>query len=76
MAVLQSSSRCAETTVIVMGDHSWRLGLWGHQGGWTREDEQASRGSLIQVLLCPSTWPGNPPVLPLQKRFRLSSYMV
>jgi hypothetical protein len=46
MAVLHSSSRWPETTVIVMGDDSWGFGLWGHQDGWTREDGQAYRGGL------------------------------
>ena len=43
---LQSSSRWPETTVIVMGDHCWRLGPWERQDGWTREDEQAAPRSL------------------------------
>jgi len=46
MAVLQASPRWPETTVIVMGDHSWRLGLWEYHDGWTAEDERASGGAF------------------------------
>jgi hypothetical protein len=31
-----------ETTLIVSSDHSWRVGLWRHAFGWTKEDELAS----------------------------------
>ncbi|MGA7156112.1 MAG: sulfatase-like hydrolase/transferase [Acidobacteriaceae bacterium] len=43
MATLKSSPRWKDTTVIVEGDHSWRIYLWKGQPAWTAEDAQASR---------------------------------
>ncbi len=43
MTTLKSSPRWKDTTVIVEGDHSWRLWLWNDQPGWTAEDAEASR---------------------------------
>jgi hypothetical protein len=43
MATLRSSPRWKDTTVIVEGDHSWRLWLWSDEPGWTLEDREASR---------------------------------
>jgi len=38
-----SQTRSADqTTLIVSSDHSWRVGIWRHGFGWTKEDEQAS----------------------------------
>lgn len=42
MAVLQQSPRWKDTTVIVQGDHSWRVMLWDGKPAWTDEDDQAS----------------------------------
>jgi hypothetical protein len=42
MAELQRSPRWKDTTLIVQGDHSWRIMLWKDQMGWTDEDDQAS----------------------------------
>ncbi|HTV10101.1 MAG TPA: sulfatase-like hydrolase/transferase [Candidatus Aquilonibacter sp.] len=42
MAVLQQSPRWKDTTLIVQGDHSWRVMLWDWLPAWTDEDEQAS----------------------------------
>ncbi|HEX4156771.1 MAG TPA: sulfatase-like hydrolase/transferase [Acidobacteriaceae bacterium] len=42
MAELEESPRWKDTTVIVEGDHSWRVALWDWLPGWTDEDEQAS----------------------------------
>lgn len=44
MAVLKQSPRWKDTTVIVEGDHSWRIMLWDWMPAWTAEDEQASHG--------------------------------
>jgi hypothetical protein len=46
MATLKSSPRWKDTTLIVEGDHSWRLWLWNDQPGWTAEDVQASRAGF------------------------------
>jgi hypothetical protein len=43
LAMLKSSPRWKDTTLIVEGDHSWRLWLWDDQPGWTAEDREASR---------------------------------
>jgi arylsulfatase A-like enzyme len=44
LAVLKQSPRWKDTTLIVEGDHSWRIMLWDNQPAWTKEDERASRG--------------------------------
>lgn len=46
MAVLKRSPRWKDTTVIVEGDHSWRVMLWEGRPSWTDEDEQASHGEF------------------------------
>jgi hypothetical protein len=46
MALLQQSPRWKDTTVIVQGDHSWRIMLWDWLPAWTEEDDQASRGEF------------------------------
>jgi hypothetical protein len=42
MKTLKASPRWKDTTVIVQGDHSWRVMLWDWLPAWTDEDEQAS----------------------------------
>jgi hypothetical protein len=42
LQALGSTSSAGETTLIVSSDHSWRVGIWRHEFGWTREDEVAS----------------------------------
>ncbi len=44
LSTLQSSPRWSETSVIVQGDHSWRVNLWDSLPAWTDEDDQASHG--------------------------------
>jgi hypothetical protein len=44
MALLKQSPRWKDTTVIVEGDHSWRIMLWDWLPAWTEEDERASHG--------------------------------
>ncbi len=46
MAILQQSPRWKDTTVIVQGDHSWRIMLWDWLPAWTEEDDQASRNEF------------------------------
>jgi hypothetical protein len=46
VATLKSSPRWKDTTLIVQGDHSWRIYLWDDQPAWTAEDAQASRSGF------------------------------
>src|SRR5579875_2818610 len=48
VAVLKASRRWKGTTLIVQGDHSWRVGIWNCLPSWTDEDEQAARGKFDQ----------------------------
>lgn len=41
---LQASPRWKSTTLIVMGDHSWRVGMWNSRPGWSARNEQLSHG--------------------------------
>jgi Sulfatase len=43
LAILKHSPRWKDTSVIVCGDHSWRLDTWRGLH-WTAEDEAATRG--------------------------------
>jgi hypothetical protein len=42
LAILQSSPRWKDTTLIVQGDHSWRTYVWDQQPAWTDEDDKVS----------------------------------
>jgi hypothetical protein len=42
LSILRASPRWSETTLIVNGDHSWRIDSWRRAPGWTAEDEMAS----------------------------------
>jgi arylsulfatase A-like enzyme len=43
--VLEQRGEWDSTTIVVMGDHSWRTQLvWIKWDGWTREDQVASHG--------------------------------
>ena len=45
MAAIRASPRWPETTVIVNGDHSWRLWIWRDElQEWAPEDQQVSQG--------------------------------
>jgi hypothetical protein len=44
LAVLKASPRWDSTTLIVEGDHSWRIDAWNWLPAWTDEDDAASRG--------------------------------
>lgn len=46
--ILQQSPRWKDTTVVVQGDHSWRVKLWDGMVGWTDEDDQASGDNFDQ----------------------------
>lgn len=42
-ALLKTKGEWDTSTVLIMGDHSWRTRqLWRNFGGWTAEDEEAS----------------------------------
>lgn len=42
LQALAQTPSAGQTTLIVSSDHSWRVGIWRHAFGWTREDELAS----------------------------------
>jgi hypothetical protein len=46
LAQLQASPRWKDTTVLVQGDHSWRMYLWNYLPAWTSEDDAISRGGF------------------------------
>ena len=46
MKTLHASPRWKDTTVIVEGDHGWRIDLWNYLPAWTEEDDDASRGKF------------------------------
>jgi hypothetical protein len=46
MAQLKASPRWQNTTLIVEGDHSWRMFLWDWLPAWTDEDDAASRNGF------------------------------
>ena len=44
-ALLEKKGQWDSSTLLVMGDHSWRTSLiWTHAGNWTAEEATASRG--------------------------------
>jgi hypothetical protein len=43
VSTLQASPRWNETTLIVQGDHGWRVDTWTGLPAWTQEDDAASR---------------------------------
>ena len=45
---LKSSPRWSQTTLIVQGDHSWRIDAWNWLPAWTEEDDAASHGVFDQ----------------------------
>ncbi len=46
--ILRRSPRWKDTTVIVEGDHSWRIDAWDWLPAWTEEDDAASRNVFDQ----------------------------
>jgi hypothetical protein len=44
VATLKASPRWKDTTLIVEGDHGWRIDAWNWLPAWTEEDDAASRG--------------------------------
>jgi len=44
LETLKASPRWADTTLIVEGDHSWRIDAWNWLPAWTEEDDAVSRG--------------------------------
>lgn len=46
--LLRSQNQWDSSTIVIMGDHSWRTSLvWSKIYGWTPEDQAASHGALI-----------------------------
>jgi Sulfatase len=43
LTTLQASPRWKDTTLIVEGDHSWRVNSWNWLPAWTAEDDAAAR---------------------------------
>lgn len=43
---LKSSPRWDQTTLIVQGDHSWRVDAWNWLPAWTEEDDAAAHGTF------------------------------
>jgi hypothetical protein len=43
LAELRASPRWNDTTVIVQGDHSWRIDIWNWLPAWTDEDDAVTR---------------------------------
>jgi hypothetical protein len=48
VSTLQASPRWNTTTLIVQGDHGWRIDAWNWLPAWTQEDDAASRGVFDQ----------------------------
>jgi arylsulfatase A-like enzyme len=48
LATLKNSPRWQNTTLIVQGDHGWRIDAWNWLPAWTQEDDAASRGVFDQ----------------------------
>jgi membrane-anchored protein YejM (alkaline phosphatase superfamily) len=48
VTTLKASPRWDQTTLIVQGDHSWRIDAWNWLPAWTEEDDAASRGVFDQ----------------------------
>ncbi len=44
LTTLKSSPRWNQTTLVVQGDHGWRIDAWNWLPAWTQEDDAASRG--------------------------------
>jgi hypothetical protein len=47
LAILRQSPRWKNTSVVVCGDHSWRVYMWAGGTLWTPEDEAASHGGAF-----------------------------
>lgn len=48
LTTLKTSPRWSDTTLIVQGDHGWRIDAWNWLPTWTEEDDAASRGVFDQ----------------------------
>ena len=42
--VMAQQGQWDSSTIVLMGDHSWRIALWKGSPGWTSEEEAASGG--------------------------------
>jgi len=48
LGTLRASPRWNQTSLIVEGDHGWRIDAWNWLPAWTQEDDAASRGVFDQ----------------------------
>jgi hypothetical protein len=48
LTTLKASPRWSDTSLIVQGDHGWRIDAWDWLPAWTQEDDAASRGVFDQ----------------------------
>jgi hypothetical protein len=44
--VLEETGQWDSSTLVIMGDHSWRIYNWNSMPDWTAEDERASKGGF------------------------------
>jgi hypothetical protein len=44
LKIAEASPRWSKTTLLVQGDHSWRVGIWRTTPLWSSEDERISHG--------------------------------
>ena len=47
--LLERTGQGESTTLVVMGDHSWRSPMWRPTEDWTAEDEKASHGGQFDT---------------------------
>jgi hypothetical protein len=47
LEILRKSPRWKDTSVVICGDHSWRVYTWRGTQDWTPEDEAASHGGVF-----------------------------
>lgn len=46
--LLERSGQWDDSTIVIMGDHSWRTWIWRGLSGWTTEEERASHGGRFE----------------------------
>lgn len=47
LTILKQSPRWKNTSVVICGDHSWRVYMWANVQYWTAEDQAASHGAIF-----------------------------
>ncbi len=46
-SILEHDGQWDDSTIVIMGDHSWRTPLWRPDLGWTAEEENASGSGIF-----------------------------